>query len=354
MAPNDSGDAYFEIQGPGGNAVEGGIEYYSDSSIAPYLRSSTAGSGGFVTMTNNSNRYFAGEILGIFHGLTPNISTMGGTGNLAYTLVGALSSTQDPETDFVDSIVVQLVNPSWLFYTAPSDMMGAGVDAAGVTTACSRCSVSQVTSIAQNGIITYGLDGSYFGVDLNGNDTIQWLQVAFGEWSSACAPGASVCPFVSSANPFVYYGGPQYYPNEDISQSNVAPTGYGPYETYSGIDLTGNIFGQSLRRTLGTYKEPFPPLPCTADAENNCAIVQQQTVSSSCNTGEVGVHGQPIIIDGYTTRYSVYRKGSPAQYLETAIGTEKLTLNANTHTCSMSESWTPNNPSLQYNDSSLP
>jgi hypothetical protein len=156
---------------------------------------------------------------------------------------------------------VQLGKTAWTFYPTPAGFAASfGTDPAGAETPCSQCSVSKVVSIGQ-AVSTWTDDGSYFGIDANDDNAITWNQVLFGDWQSNCAPGSSLCSIQVSSNPFTYYGGPQYYPDDYISESDMAPAGYGPYETYDGIDTTSDEDSGSakLRAPAGTFTEPLPP-----------------------------------------------------------------------------------------------
>jgi hypothetical protein len=254
FVPGDAGHLYFEVRGTSGSLTEGGFEVYSDASIAPYLRSTAhSGNNGYVDLTNGTARFIAGEQLAIFHGVTMD-------GAYIYTNSGSVPNNIDPRTAWITSQHIQLANSGWLFMPAPGDVHGAGVDPAGANGPCMGCSVSKVTSIAQNNVSTYSFDGSYFGVDNYGNNTIMWNQVAFGNWGTNCEPGTSLCTFYSASNPYVYYGGPQYYPDSNTSQASLAPSGYGPYETYDGVDVNSADYYSSVTRTpLGTFSEPLPP-----------------------------------------------------------------------------------------------
>ncbi|TAM76463.1 hypothetical protein EPN44_05220 [bacterium] len=176
-----------------------------------------------------------------------------------FTEVGQLPSIYDPRTAWISSQIISLNNASWLFASAPSDVTGPGTDAAGVYTPCSRCSIAKVDTIAQSGTSTYSIDGSFFGVDVADEDTISWNQMAFGEWGSDCYNGTNLCTFYVSPNPLVYYGGPQNYPNAFISQANLGPTGYGPYQSYDGLSVNGSRGDSIARSPQGSFAEPLPP-----------------------------------------------------------------------------------------------
>lgn len=208
----------------------------------------------------------------------------------------------------------------------------------------------KTVTIAQQ-VQDYSDDGSYFGVDAADRNTISWDQLAFGDWASNCYNGTTLCTFNVSADPTLYYLGVQFYPNYPIAQSDVTPTGYGPYQSYDGISLNGSR-GQSMaRKPLGAFTEPLPPMPCTADANGNCAIVQSSAPYTLCDTGQTGIHGQPVFVKGSKATYSIYRNGSPVHYLETAVRTTTVPPAA---PCTFTTRWSPGEPRVQYNDANLP
>jgi hypothetical protein len=254
--PGDNGDLYFELRGYSGSLAEGGFQYNNDSSIQPYLRSTAVGSGGYETLSGGNQHFTCGENIGVFHGMTANAQ-------YTYTSAGQLPSNLQPQTNFYNGQQFTFQNQEWLFGKAASDYSESGTDPLGNATPCTGCSISRVTSIAQgNGVTQYAFDGSYFGVDNNGYNAINWMQVAFGEYESNCEPGTSLCTFDYSSTPSRYYGGAQYYPNADVSGSDVDPNAsYGPYESYDGIDLTGDSASSSKRAPEGSFSEPLPPSP---------------------------------------------------------------------------------------------
>ena len=154
----------------------------------------------------------------------------------------------------------------------------------GILAPCTACSISQVTSIAQSSSGSWYADGSEFGIDSGGNNAIQWLQVAFGNWDTDCAAGTTLCTLHVSADPTVYYGGSQAYPNASVAGSNFNPTGYGPYETIDGVQAYGGLSSQ--RRADIAISEPLPPAPCTVDASGLCALqtsrIQKVLVTLKC------------------------------------------------------------------------
>jgi hypothetical protein len=339
FANSDVGYLYFEIRGNSGSLVEGGLQYNSDSSVQPYARSAAAG--GYVSLNNGGVHYACNQNLVIWHG-----ATLSGTMN--FTEVGQLPSSYDPETAWVDEQVISLNNAAWLFYTAPTDYTGGGTDPAGATTPCARgCSASRVTAIAQGEPYNYNLDGSYFGVTTILTSGIQWMQVAFGNWGSDCVNGTTLCTFFSSNSPSVYYGGPQYYPDNSISQSIQSPSGYGPYQSYDSIDETDYGDDSVVRAAAGAFQEPLPPPPCTEDALGYCALLNSSTVLGECNTGITGPHGAPIYLNSTKAIYLVYKAQSQATFTRT-------TTFSGTHCATNTVIWYPEEPSVMFNDPNLP
>ena len=180
--------------------------------------------------------------------------------------------------------VFGLTNLGWLFYSVPSGFIDhSGYDPAGIYTPCTGCSVSKVSSLAQSYTSTWTADGSYFGDDQLGHNTINWMQVMFGNEKSNCYQGSNLCTFEHSANPFVYWdGSTEYYPDSELSQVNYLSTGYGPYETYDGLNPGAN----APRFPAGGFTAPLPPTPpppptCNIDAYGYCAVLFRSASSGT-------------------------------------------------------------------------
>ncbi len=262
FATGDEGQLYFELRGNAGSLSEGGLQYNSDSSIQPYMRTIGYSSNGYQQLLGGSQEYTCNDGTEIIHhGATSD-------GQYDFTEVGLLPSNigADPQDQWINmnSQFFQAINANWLFLSAPSDISGSGTDAAGYPTPCTACSITKVTSIAQSG--GYSEDGSYFGTDGTAN-YIQWMEVGFGELAASCSPafnGGSLgtCQAEISNDPTVYYGGIQNYPNGFVASSNFYTLTYGPYESYDGIAV-GTASAQSTTRRVagGPFDEPLPPSP---------------------------------------------------------------------------------------------
>lgn len=127
---------------------------------------------------------------------------------------------------------------------------------------CLRCSISRVTTIAQNNVTTYIENGDLFASDPFGNTYLHYMQTAFGEWESNCAPGTSLCTFVYSLHPTKYYAGYQYYPNESDARSIINPSlasTNGPWESWDGINMNCcSASGKSVMTAGGAFTLTLP------------------------------------------------------------------------------------------------
>jgi hypothetical protein len=278
FASGDQGNLYFELTGSGGASAsvsEGGLQYNNDQSIQPYVTASTST---YPTMSGGPYKFNCSNgVMIITHGAT-YCTGCSPAGEYIYTSVGLLPSNIQPETQWVN-MNSQFFYPDdqeWYWLKAPSDISGAGTDAAGNPTPCTGCTITKLTTIAQssnninNSIINpcygsgYACDGSYFGTDGLSN-YINWMEVGFGQYATTCnglGGYSNPCEIEASNNPNVYFGGPEYFPDSVISESSMNPAGYGPYETYDGI-YTGtqpeSLGGYKTRRAGGSFNEPTPP-----------------------------------------------------------------------------------------------
>ncbi len=244
FAPGDQGYLYWEVQGRYGSLSEAGLQYNNDQNIQPYVSIQ----GTRQQMNNAAAKYTCGQDLGVFAGATYD-------GRYIFSATGGVPC--QPEVAFCQGNIFTFNNEAWVFANAPGDITGAGTDNVGTPTPCLNCSISRVTAIAQP-FTTYSEDGSYFGITGARENTIHFMQVAFGEWESDCVPGTNLCTGVYSVHPTLYYGGPQYYPNNYDSQSTVQGIpGYGPWESYDGIDLTC-CTTKGVRPAVAAFDETLP------------------------------------------------------------------------------------------------
>ncbi len=273
FASGDEGQLYFELIGRSGSLSEGGFQYNNDGSIQPYVRTTYAPSGGtagYQTVQNSGAHYTCGQNLALTHGATYDPSY----GELTYTSMGGVPSNINPETQWVNmtSQFFYPTNQAWLWVYAPGDVSGSGTDAAGYPTPCTSCAVANVTSIAQSaqnvangGLSGWAADGSYFGTGQGSAEEayINWMEVSFGQYASTCnGTAGSPCEILASSNLSVPYGINQAFPDANVAQFAPWPTGWGPYETYDGIDTSLDENGNyKVLQAGGGYNDPTPPPP---------------------------------------------------------------------------------------------
>jgi len=220
LALGDEGQLYFELRGSNGSLSEGGLQYNSDSSIQPYMRTDYTNPS-YQTMGNSDAHYQCDQTLTIIHGVAYSSA-----GFVTYTMVGQLPSDIDPATQWVNMNSQFFIpdNVSWLWLNAPSDITGAETnDGAGNPSPCMNCSISKVTSIAQTSAAALGgidYDGSQFGstgFPADGDELsnyIQWMEVGFGQYATSCVEsGANSTCQLEAGSPSQYYGGQQCYPD---------------------------------------------------------------------------------------------------------------------------------------------
>ena len=132
------------------------------------------------------------------------------------------------------------------------------------------------------------------------------MQVGFGEWQSDCVPGTKICTIVIDPHPSSYYGGPQFYPDEFISETNFNPLGYGNYETYDGLSLLGYSVPASGRRApAGAFNEPLPqPLTVLTFTAYDC----DNPGTFYLYPGDFDQYNGTTVPGGYEYIYNVYAK----------------------------------------------
>jgi len=89
------------------------------------------------------------------------------------------------------------------------------------------------------------------------------------------------------------------------------------------------------------------PPACTIDSSGYCAQTVSTTQTGSCRAGS-NVHGVPIYVYADRVVYRVYHQQTLA---ETATKSESVGTSA---PCTLTSSWSPGEPKVQYGDSSLP
>ena len=95
---------------------------------------------------------------------------------------------------------------------------------------CPGCIVKRITSLAQNGFGFPNLStGSYIGIDVNNNPTVNWSNALVGYWNGQFPPRYNVTSWTG-----LYTGGYKNYPNDG---SKVRVIFYNPANEIDGIWL---------------------------------------------------------------------------------------------------------------------
>ena len=173
-----------------------------------------------------------------------------------FTMIGI--PDKDPAVYYLSPNGAYWHSGVWSFFNPPNDVFQPGPDPGGMQSPCTGCSISRMTTIAQNGGYN-PYSQSYFGVQRYGSGSprlsIHWEQVTMGQLVQPCTTGQTqaTCTLKFFTDPNVWGGGFQNFPNAYVSESAAVNNSNDPYETYDGIDnaLTGTA-------SVGSYVDPRP------------------------------------------------------------------------------------------------
>jgi len=266
LLPYEKGNTYFELRGSQGSLTEGGLQYNSDTSIQPYHRSPQGYDNGQYT---NATRHYSctDRAIGIMSGITPD-------GIYSFTAVG-LPTTQPDGTYLSPNST--WIHAAWHYFNRQSDMIGFGSDPSMMPTPCVNCSISRVTSLAQQGRDFFP-DPGYFGIGTIPGTTnralaIHWHQVTMGQLYQPCDESQSsstTCSLRFNTDYALWFGGYQFYPDYNVAQSKDVNLGITvPYETFEGIDPRNST--PPAADPFGPFTDPAPPTQtanvdsCTTD-----------------------------------------------------------------------------------------
>ncbi len=327
----DNGFMYWEWRDAIGGLYEGGMFTHTGAAdINPYLSASV-----HQNLQNPNARYACGNYLGMMAGLV-NPAQIGGA-PMVYVVIGNIPG-YNPANAYSPTETVTFQNAAWLFAVAPGDVNHPGLDAAQIQTPCTVCSISRVTSIGQSSQTN---DGSYFGVDANGDNSLHYLEVAYGEWQNTCS--GTYCEMVHSTNPANFYGGQQNYPSANAADSKISPNGY-VTEAFDGVD-TGYLASSTRRQPAGPFVVPAPP-DCAIDSYGYClAATDAEQYTYNCGTID-GYGPVPELLgaNSYVVKNSYSVLHSYYDYWA----------DDNTGYCRSYETWTPGEPSQVLGDPNLP
>jgi len=327
-----SGIMYLELRDQnGGNLYEAGLEVPArsggDTSINPYL----ANIG--LQLNNATGRYSCGTDLVVFAGLVP----VAGSVPQFFAMMGAVDGGWNSSLAYATEYTLTIDNPSWLFTNFTGDAT-PGTDPVGVPTACTGCSITKLTSIAQAGGATW-LDGSTFGINSSGQPNIFWKDIRFGEWLQGSDFALSTLQY--SENSSAWYAGEDNWPNTNAAYASVDPNGgVVGYQSYDGVDTNGNILTLSQGRSASSFNIPAPPT-CALDNHGYCiATTSTSDWAFLCSGGARGHFISPVIVTAYQVLNS------------------RRVLSGYAHSvpegCPSSATWSPSNPAISLNDPNLP
>lgn len=256
FGPGEGGTLYFELLGKAGSRgslTEFGLQYNNDQSVQPYER----GPSGYQTgQLSYQQKYVCGQTVGLMHGITPG-------GQYKYGAAGL--PQYSPSTTYLSPNAVTWYTGTWNFFNAEDAYRNPGLDPAGNQSPCMDCSISKVTSIAQNSNAP-SPSNAYFGTSGLGNGrraVIHWEQVGFGEIFYPCTTTSSgaICGVKYLLDPAKTINGYQAYPNSTVAFTGIPDQSNDPYESYDAIDLRGySNNSQSPAIAGGDFTDPRAPL----------------------------------------------------------------------------------------------
>ncbi|HTD35007.1 MAG TPA: hypothetical protein VK665_15185, partial [Candidatus Elarobacter sp.] len=261
-----------------------------------------------------------------------------------YVSIGTIPN-YDPSDAFLDTETVTEQNPAWVFASAYGDFNHPGTDGAGVPTPCTVCSVSKVTSIAQNEGDT--TDYSYFGVTDNGygKDGVHWNELTYGNWQAGC--NNSLCTLAYSTDSSRWYVGPDAYPDFGAASADFNPNG-AVYESFDGVIADFGDDEESVRRQpLGSFVDAAPPR-CASDAYGYCIAYYS---GSTITEGDCTMNDETQDRTYETTGSESWLIQTPTSVLKSVSHGFQDDGSGN---CTSYEYWSPEEPSVQYGDPNLP
>jgi hypothetical protein len=207
-----------------------------------------------------------------------------------------------------------------------------------VPTACTGCSITKVTSIAQPQGSENLNDGSFFGVNASSNPSIFWEDIRYGEWQAGSNSSSSTLVYSTNSNS--WYAGEENYPNANAAYAQVDPTVYA-FQSYDGVSLVSGAQVQSHKRAASAFNISAPPT-CTADSHGYCVA----TTSTSGGEAPISVcdGGQaPYTLMTYTF-YQIRNSRSVLTPYEKLVPKD----------CPNTVGWRPSNPAITLSDPNLP
>jgi hypothetical protein len=326
---------YYELRDGSGNLYEGGLfDPENDYSINPYMRNTG------VQLNNPNVRFTCDSDIAVMFGLVP---LGGGRTPYLYAAFGTISNWS-PSLAFQPQETLTEPDAAWFFSNMSSgaNINSPGTDPSGAPTACTQCSITKLTTIADN---NDNWDGSQFGIDpITGGNAVHWEEVLFGDWSNGC--NQSLCTFQYSLDSSLWYAGEENYPTVYAANADFNSNGY-VFESWDGVMDTDS--GGGARGPEGAFQLPAPT-GCASDAYGYCVYA----TAGGLTYGVVGY------CPGQRGNHALYGySGSEEYVIETpsqllASSSVTYTFTGNGFVCSDVATWTPGEPKSVYGDPNLP
>ena len=352
--PGQGGDAgymYFNAYSASsaGSLVDAGVgdhitSQYGTNGVVPFV--SVYGSGfnnpAGGQWTNSSTFYPCNVPLGMMYGTLPN---------QGMTMIAVGTPTFDPSQLMLPPTTTTWTTASWNFFNTPSGLNGPTGTWNNIPSNCTTCSVAEMFSLATNNTN----DGSCYG-SCNGSPDGFWNEVVGGELIAPCSQVVQqsfqcTIEYETDGN-----GGATWASGENDTANGIYYSEANQQDAVDGINLglPGNGSNQSSSYSNGKFIVPTPPAPsstCAPDSDGYCAINMGETQTGSCNTGAQSPHGGTVFVYSDTTKYYVFQKESLLELVETATETSHF---GSSHCLPMTETWSPSEPKVKFNDSNLP
>jgi hypothetical protein len=268
LLAGDTGNMYMGTFDSSGNNMDAGLTY-DGGSLVSFVNLGT-GSYSFIGWTNESQRYYCNQHVGVMFGVILYNNQQTGV------LITGIPD-EDPTTTQILPAMVHLNPIAWDFFQLPRSSFYNPGTWNGQPTPCQSCTAKRMTTIAFAAGHDYNNDTSCFG-GCNGTATNFWDQVWMGNLSQPCnqTQGVSVTCTIYYFADNSWYGGLQKEPDSNTSAS-FTPAPNDPNQFQEGINLTP-IFrsGQQHMVSTGHWHVYATPTPEPTSTPNRCGKICPQ------------------------------------------------------------------------------
>lgn len=345
LQSGESGNAYFNAyDSNGGDVVDAGIGTSIDAATTGNALSVAfvnIGNGNYYNYgwTNHSQTYSCGTPVGIMYGTLPSPNQ-----NTSALLTGV--PDYDPTQMILPPATATWTPASWTFFPTNSALLVNPDSWNGIASNCSGCSVGRMVTIAQppnTANVVY--DNSCYGnCNTSGYGDVYWYESVMGQLVAPCQN------YTSTAECTIQYTSSW---SGGVNDTGIGIAYYTSSDLYAAEGLylnAGDANSAKSRRTFSSSLPAAPPVACPPDSTGHCSYKVSSVAAGVCQSGSTTVHGTPVTKQLYKYTYQIFSGQRPSQYLETATDTQSSSPPCNT----TSNTWSPNNPAVTYNDSALP